>query len=110
MKVKTTSLLLILMILNDIFAGPYSFQTLNGKNELVIDDDYLESKKEMEIRKLKESQLKALKKKRKKIRMRKLKKKKRKAKIKRKDLLFLCILLYSLFWFQFDCYMNIILK
>lgn len=96
MRVKTISFIWIILFLNETMAGPYSFRTVNGKNELVIDDDYLESKKEMELRKLKEAELKKLKAKRKKRRQRKLRKKRRKLKIKSNKYHRFSILLFGL--------------
>lgn len=84
---KIFSIVWIMALILEINAGPYSFRSVNGRNELVIDQDYLESKKEIEIRKLKAAELKKLKKIRLK-RERKLKRKKRKArKLKRNIIL-----------------------
>ena len=49
MNRKSKAIFLILLFVLDLNAGPYKFKSENGKNFLVIDEDYLKSKKEEEI-------------------------------------------------------------
>ena len=80
MNLKIFSTVWIFALILEINAGPYSFRSVNGKNELIIDKDYLESKKEVEIRKLKATELRKLKN----IRLKRERKKKRKKRKARK--------------------------
>jgi hypothetical protein len=97
MTLKIVAYVWILALISEINAGPYAFRTVNGKNELVIDEDYLESKKEMEIRKMKEAELKRLKKRRKNRARRLARKKRRKRRLKSNqsasEMMTLCIII-----------------
>lgn len=84
MKLKRTAFIWILALIMEINAGPYSFRTVAGKNELVIDENYLESKKEVEMRKMKQRELRRLKKLRKTRAKKRARRKRRRRKLKRK--------------------------